>query len=213
MILFSLQKSIKYRFLKLSVSLFTSGIYTMKTILIFVTTLDGKITRWGDPMIRSWSSQTDQAYFDAIWNSYRVIIMGSGTYSPAPLKPDLKHLYIVLTSRPERYKNAEVPGHLEFTNDTPSNLLERIRKTKEETVLIVGGAQIATSFLREKLIDELWLTIEPRIFGTGGCFVTEEELDINLNLINITKANDEGTLLTKYKVLHGISRCDQEITR
>jgi dihydrofolate reductase len=174
----------------------------MRTILIFVSSVDGKITRWGDPMIRSWSSQADQAYFDAIWNNYRVIIMGSGTYSPAPLKPDSKHLYIVLTSRPERYNKAEEPGHLEFSSETPSILLERIRKSNEETVLIVGGAHIATSFLREKLIDEIWLTIEPRIFGSGGCFVTETELDINLNLISITKANDRGTLLTKYKVLN-----------
>jgi dihydrofolate reductase len=202
MILFLLQKSIKSNFLKLFVSPIASGIYLMKTILIFVSTLDGKITRWGDPMIRSWSSQADQDYFDAIWNNYRVIIMGSGTYSPAPLKPDSKHLYIILTQQPEKYKNSEVPGQLEFTGDSPSLLLEKIKKTGEETVLIVGGAKIATSFLRENLIDELWLTIEPRIFGTGGAFVTDEKLDIKLKLLSITKGNDEGTLLTKYKVLH-----------
>jgi dihydrofolate reductase len=173
----------------------------MKTILIFVTTLDGKITRWGNPIIRSWSSATDQAYFDAIWSNHRVIIMGRGTYSPGPVKPDSKHLYVVLTRQPQEYKNYEVPGRLEFTSDTPSMLLERIKKTGEEAVLIVGGAQIATSFLKAQLIDELWLTIEPRIFGTGGGFVTEEELDIKLNLISITKANDHGTLFTKYKVL------------
>lgn len=173
----------------------------MKTILIFVSTLDGKITRWGNPIIRSWSSVTDQAYFDAIWSNYHVIIMGRGTYSPAPVKPDSKHLYIVLSRQPEKFKNNEVPGQLEFTSDSPSTLLERIKKTGEESILIVGGAQIATSFLKEQLIDELWLTIEPRIFGTGGGFVNEEELDIKLNLLSITKANEEGTLLTKYKVL------------
>lgn len=173
----------------------------MKTILIFVSSLDGKITRWGNPDIRSWSSATDQAYFDSIWSNYRVIIMGRVSYSPTPLKPDSKHLYIVLTRHPENYKNIEVPGQLEFTGEIPSTLLERIKKTGEETVLIVGGAQIATSFFKEQLIDELWLTIEPRIFGTGGGFVTEEDLDIKLNLLSITKANDQGTLLTKYKVL------------
>jgi dihydrofolate reductase len=172
----------------------------MKTILIFVSTLDGKITRWGDPVIRKWSSEADQAYFDAIWSNNRVIVMGNGTFTPAPLKPDPKHLYIVVTRQPEKFRNTAVPGQLEFTSDLPSAILERIKKTGEKTVLIVGGAQIATSFLREQLIDELWLTIEPRIFGTGGSFVTEENLDIKLTLISITKANDQGTLLTKYKV-------------
>jgi len=175
----------------------------MKTILIFVTTLDGKITRWGDPMIRSWSSVTDQAYFDEIWSNNRVIIMGSGTYLPAPVKPDSKHLFIILTGHPEIYKNVEVQGQLEFTGDTPFALLEKIRKTGEETVLIVGGARIATSFFREQLIDELWLTIEPRIFGSGNGLVEEEKLDIKLNLISVIKANSQGTLLTKYKVIYG----------
>ena len=174
----------------------------MKTILIFVSTLDGKITRWGDPMIRSWSSDTDQAYFDEIWSNYRVIIMGSGTYLPSPVKPDSKHLFIILTRHPEFYKNVEVREQLEFTSDPPLVLLERVRKTGEETVLIVGGAQIATSFFKEQLIDELWLTIEPRIFGMGGGFVNEEKLDIKLNLISVIKANKQGTLLTKYKVLY-----------
>ena len=32
-------------------------------------------------------------------------------------------------------------------------------------------------------------------------FVSDEEFDIKLNLLSITKANNQGTLLTKYKVL------------
>lgn len=173
----------------------------MKTILIFVSTLDGKITKWGDPVTRSWSSQDDQDYFDAIWNESRVIIMGSGTYTPAPLKPDSKHLFLVLTRHPDKYKNFEVPGQLEFTNESPLQVIERIKNGFEEKILIVGGAQIATAFLREQLIDELWLTIEPKIFGTGTGIVIAEKLDIRLNLISCDRVNELGTLMTKYKVL------------
>jgi len=172
----------------------------MKTILIFVSTIDGKITRWGDPMIRSWSSKDDQKYFDAIWNDTRVIIMGSGTYNPDPLKADPKHLYIVLTRQPSRYEGLNVPGLLEFTNETPGQVLDRF-KNDEKIVLVVGGSHIATSFLREQLIDELWLTIEPKIFGTGANFVTEEKLDIDLKLLSSEQINEQGTLITKYRVI------------
>lgn len=174
----------------------------MKTILIFVTSLDGKITRWGDPMIRSWSSKSDQEHFDAIWKNTHVIIMGSGTYAPDPVKPVPKHLFVVMTRQPDKYKSKEVPGQLEFTNESPLFLTERFRKAGEERVLIVGGAQIATLFLNAQLIDELWLTIEPKIFGTGSGFVNDEELDIELKLISCKQANDQGTLITKYKVIH-----------
>jgi len=72
---------------------------------------------------------------------------------------------------------------------------------EEKSVLIVGGAQIATAFLKEQLIDELWLTIEPRIFGNGASFVTDEKLDIDLSLISTEKINERGTLITKYSVI------------
>ena len=173
----------------------------MKTILIFVSTLDGKITRWGDPMIRSWSSKSDQEHFDAIWKDTHVIIMGRGSYTPDPVKPVSKHLFVILTRQPDRYKDREVPGQIEFTNDSPFLLMERFKKENEEKVLIVGGAQIATLFLKAKLIDELWLTFEPKIFGTGSSFVNDEKLDIGLKLISCKQVNDQGTLITKYQVI------------
>lgn len=172
----------------------------MKTILIFVSTLDGKITRWGDPMIRSWSSRADQDQFDAMWNKTRVIIMGSGTYNPAPLKANPKHLFIVLTRQPSMYESSNLPGLLEFTNQTPVQILKRF-ENDEKAVLVVGGSKIATSFLKEQLIDELWLTFEPKIFGAGTNLVTDEKLDIDLRLMSFEKINNQGTVLTKYHII------------
>lgn len=71
----------------------------------------------------------------------------------------------------------------------------------QQQMLVVGGPHVATSFLKEQLIDELWLTIEPKIFGVGDNFATEAKLDIDLLLIHSEKVNDRGTLITKYGVL------------
>lgn len=174
----------------------------MKTILIFVSTLDGKVTRWGNPFIRSWSSRGDQDYFDSVLNQVRVIIMGSGTYNPDPVVPVAKHLYIVMTSATDKYLNKEVPGQLEFTSETPSGIVRRFVNEGEEKVLVVGGPRLATSFLKDNLIDELWLTIEPRLFGRGDCIVTEEKLDVSLNLLSSVKINEQGTLINKYSIIH-----------
>jgi dihydrofolate reductase len=175
----------------------------MKTILIFVSTLDGKITKWGDPKIRSWSSKNDQDYFDAVWNETRVIIMGSGTYNPDPVNPDSKHHFIVMTGNTEKYRYRAVPGRIEFTSQSPDGIVSRFEKAGEERLLIVGGAHIATSFLKNELIDELWLTFEPKIFGIGSSIVIEEKLDIRLKLISCSIANQQGTLMAKYLVLRG----------
>jgi dihydrofolate reductase len=182
----------------------------MKTILIFVSSLDGKITRWGNPFIRSWSSKSDQEHFDAIWKDTHVIIMGSGTYDPDPVKPLSHHLFIVLTRQPERYKSQEVPGRLEFTDVPPLLLIKRF--IKEDKVLIVGGAKIAALFLKAQLIDELWLTIEPRIFGMGPNFVNDEKLDLELKLLSCEQANEQGTLILKYQVLKAGEKLNGELS-
>ncbi len=86
-------------------------------------------------------------------------------------------------------------------NDSPEKLFKRFASEGHQQMVVVGGAQIATSFLKEQLIDELWLTIEPKIFGTGGSFVTEENLDINLQLLSSERVNEQGTIINKYSVI------------
>ena len=90
---------------------------------------------------------------------------------------------------------------IEFTNESPVEITGRFKSKGYKQMVVVGGPHIATSFLKEQLIDELWLTLEPKIFGTGGNFVTEVKLDINLRLIHYEKVNEQGTLITKYAVL------------
>jgi dihydrofolate reductase len=173
----------------------------MKAILVFVSTLDGKITRWGDPDVRIWSSQSDKQYFNKLWKNTRLIVMGSNTYDVKPVRPSSNHLFVIMTHHPSDYKEHEKAGQLEFTGEIPEKLFARLKKEGHELMLLVGGAQVATSFLKQQLIDELWLTIEPIIFGSGGNFVVEEKLDINLELISSETVNEQGTLINKYKVI------------
>ena len=173
----------------------------MKIIVVFVTTLDGKITKWGDPHVQRWSSQEDQTYFKKTWDESPLIIMGSSTFDFDPVKPSPKNRLIVLTRKPDSYKKYEVPGQVEFSDESPVKLTQRFRAMGYDRMLVVGGPHVATSFFRDNLVDELWLTLEPMIFGKGGNFVVEEELDINLKLISIEKVNDRGTMLTKYAVI------------
>ena len=173
----------------------------MKTILIFVSTLDGKITKWGEPNVSSWSSHQDQDYYKQIWNESKLIVMGSNTFNAEPLNPSSNHQLIIMTRNPDKYKNLEILGQIEFTKESPVELTARFKRKAHEQMLVVGGPHVATSFLKEQLIDELWLTFEPKIFGTGGNFATDEKLDINLRLIHCEKVNEQGTLIIKYAVL------------
>ena len=174
--------------------------YRMKTILIFVSTLDGKITKWGEPHVNLWSSHQDQDYYKKIWNESQVIVMGSNTFNAGSFPSSKPHI-IIMTRHPKKYESLTIPGQVEFTSESPVEIADRLKSNGYGQMLVVGGPHVATSFFKDQLIDELWLTLEPRIFGTGGNFVTDVKLDISLRLMHWEIVNEQGTLITKYRVL------------
>lgn len=173
----------------------------MKVRLIFVSTVDGKITRWNDPDVKKWSSGEDKDHFSRTWREAKLIVMGSRTYDVTPPVPSAKRLVVVVTAKPVFYEKHQVAGMLEFRNRKPSDLVGELERDGYTDMMLVGGPQLATSFLKEKLVDELWLTLEPKLFGNGGNLVTGENLDIPMQLAEIRRMNDRGTLLLRYNIL------------
>lgn len=173
----------------------------MKVILVFVSTLNGLITRGEDPEVRKWSSKSDQKYYSRVWSESRLIVMGSSTYDRNIIKPSRSRLIVVMTSHPEDYRQKEVKSVLEFTDMSPAGLVSQYSGLGYEMMTVVGGSKIAASFLSDSLINELWLTIEPRLFSKGLNLIGGEDLDIQLKLLECNKVNDNGTLITKYSIV------------
>lgn len=178
----------------------------MKVILIDVSSLDGKLTKWTGNNIYEWSSDEDFKNFQKVKKANNLLVMGSGTFDKvkdvekAGLKAEKERLRIVLTQNPTKYKKFSIPGQLEFSNESPKSLIARLEKQGYKQMLLVSGGKVATSFLKANLINELWLTIEPRIFGIGEPLVQEEKFDVSLELLRIKKLNKQGSLFLKYKI-------------
>src|SRR3990167_3664298 len=172
----------------------------MRVILVMVQSLNGKITRGDDTDIYKWTSKEDQKFFFSFLKKHEVIIMGSRTYEAARknIKLDDKRLRIVLTSTPKRYSSEQELGKIEFTNANPADLLARLETDGYKQVLLVGGGKVNAAFFAQNLVDELYLTIEPVLFGKGKAIIAEKKFNANLKLINLTKLNPKGTLLLHY---------------
>ncbi|HTN37188.1 MAG TPA: dihydrofolate reductase family protein [Arachidicoccus sp.] len=181
----------------------------MKVILVFVSSLDGKVTKWGRSKVSAWSSPEDGAYFLKIRNESALIVMGSQTFEAElnqnTFHPNKGQKVVVMTKRVHEFQNDHhqdiTSGHLEFTDLSPQDLHKQFLEAGSSTLFLLGGPHIATSFFKAALIDEVWLTIEPKVFGLGNNFAMEERLDIDLRLTSLEKVNDRGTLLTKYEVI------------
>ncbi len=175
----------------------------MKVILVVVASLDGKTTKWDLPGVDDLSSKEDQEYFYETLNKNKLIIMGRKTFEVA--KPDIykgsKKLRVVITKNPKKYKNLEVKDRLEFTDDSPKEIIANLRNRGHKQALLVGGWEINALFFRNKLVDEIWATIEPKIFGSGNGLTAAQNLNVELKLISSKKLNATGTLLLKYEVL------------
>ncbi len=74
-------------------------------------------------------------------------------------KTDLK--YIVISNLPKKFAhlNADI-----FTGDL-SQLAKQLHEQNFKNILVEGGPMLLTSFIKEELLDELFLTIAPKLFG------------------------------------------------
>jgi dihydrofolate reductase len=174
----------------------------MKLILVMVTSLDGRSTKGNETDNHTWTSPEDQKHFIEIIENAKLIIMGSKTFEPA--KENMKHkegrLRVIITRTPEKYDNEKIPGQLEFTNESPTDLIKRLENQGCTEGYLVGGAHTNTEFFKQKLVTEIWQTLEPKILGVGNGIVGDEKIDVSLKLISEDKLNDKGTLLLKYSV-------------
>lgn len=169
----------------------------MKVKLIIAVTADGKTAL--DPAHKTdWTSSEDKKYFIEETKKSGCIVMGRRTFETIG-KPLPGRLNIVMTTHPQNY--ASIPGRIEFTNQPPRELLNYLSGLNFESVSLCGGAEINTLFLKEKLIDEIHLTMEPKIFGKGLNLFTDSSTIIDLELLSVERLGQNGVLL-KYRVLY-----------
>ncbi len=54
-----------------------------------------------------------------------------------------------------------------YVNDDPAETARRLKLDSGKTIWLVGGSQLAAPLLREKLVDELVISIHPVTLGDG----------------------------------------------
>ena len=102
-------------------------------------------------------------------------------------------------------KNPKLP-YIIATHDL-KGLTRQLHKKGYKHVLVEGGPTLLGSFLKENLIDEIFLTLAPKIYGTETNktlnlvegYLFPEEATIKLKLLSVKQFESE--LFLRYKVL------------
>ncbi len=174
-----------------------------KVILVAATSINNKITYSSNGDSFSWTSPEDQSYFTKLVKDSDLVIMGRKTYQINSSKMDLNHgpLRLVLTKHYQKYSHLNIPGHLEFTSLSPKEISSQYFSQSNQ-ILVLGGTQIYSLFLQQNLIDEIFLTIEPYIFGDGQNLFDNLNIFQKFQLTSFQKLNHNGSILLKYKLIN-----------
>jgi dihydrofolate reductase len=168
----------------------------MKIILLAAITLNGKIAQFTEQPA-TWTSKEDKQFFVQESKANRVIIMGHNTFKTLG-KPLPGRLNVVLTSQPEKF--TQIAGQIEFVNLSPKTLLEQLSDRGFDKATLGGGTQVYSEFLAAGLVDELKLTVEPKIFGKGLNLFSEMDICYDLQLMEVKKLGP-NVIMLHYKIL------------
>jgi dihydrofolate reductase len=162
--------------------------------LMMAITLDGKIAK-DSSHFANWTSPEDKKIFRKISKDFGVFIVGNNTFKtfPGPLPGRLNVVF-------SRLKTPKQEGDLKYVQGDPKEVLKDLEKMGYTKALLCGGANLNSLFLENKLIDEMIITIEPKIFG-AGLDLFSSEFDADLELKSVEKINDNA-LNIRYKVIY-----------
>lgn len=162
----------------------------MKTFIIAAVSADGYIAK-DEKHSAFWTSKADKARFVRLTREAGVVVMGSTTYAtlPRPLKERINIVY----SRSKTFEGAETSAK------PPRELLTDLEARGFKSVAICGGSHIYSMFMKAQVVDTIYLTIEPIVFGKGITIFHEDMLH-HLKLKSVEQSEESGSLLIEYSV-------------
>ena len=172
----------------------------MIVAMIAVISLDGCLTRHDAAGATGWASPEDQVRYRTLSRACDAHIFGAGTYREhrdvfrQGVNPAVRK--VVLTRDPTAFADDVVPGQLEFSAEAPAALIERLSAAGHQRCAILGGGGIYGQYVGAGVVDELHLTLEPLVFGTGVRLTGDTPIDAGFRLRDVERLNDSTLFLT-----------------
>lgn len=159
-------------------------------VLFIASSLDGYIATKDESL--EWlyhvEGEGDNGYSE-FYHTVDTILMGKRTYNWI-MNQNLKEF---------PYKNkecyvfsrsfAENTEDVKFVNDDVLNFVNQLKSENGKNIWIVGGGELLHSLIKEKLVDELIITVAPILLGKGIPLFKEVDKQLNLTLKGTRKFN------------------------
>lgn len=164
--------------------------------LAMVMSLDG---RTSIPHGRFPTSPEDQDHFSRLKREFPYVLIGRETWWAARSHmTEAPPRRLVFSHTPDHFTADALPGIVEFTDKDPLEALRMLRGRGISRVLLAGGSTLNAAFLRQRLITECIITIEPIILGQGKPLFNGDVPDTHLRFRSQRQLNSRGTTVLEY---------------
>jgi dihydrofolate reductase len=169
----------------------------MNVVLIAAISADGKIAEREGQTSLDWTSKEDTKFFVLKTKEIGVVVMGRKTFETIG-KPLKDRRTIVMTRSPLLTKEGlgvvGVVAGVAYTDESPEELVSRLNGEGVQSLALAGGASVYSQFLQAGLVSELYLTVEPVLFGTGVPLASGFER-LEMELVDVTRLGEQAVLL------------------
>ena len=161
-----------------------------KLVLYIASSLDGYIAT--DNHNLNWLFEVDgegDNGYSMFYETIDTVLIGRVTYEwiidhekgEFPYKG--KECYVF--SRTKKVDNENV----KFISDDVVQFTQEIKNKNGKNIWLVGGGDLLRTFLKEKLVDELIITVAPVLLGKGIPLFTNNDFQTTLSLISTNRFN------------------------
>ena len=167
----------------------------MKKIILYVaTSLDGFIAKKNGSVdwLEKYGQSGEDFGYKKFLDSIGTVILGNTTYKEFKAPYDNKKCFVF--SR----KNTGKEDNITYVNSTPREFVDGL-DAGDEKIWLVGGADIANEFLKNKLVNEFIITIIPEVLGEGIPLFTKGCYEHKLKL-QTSQSFDSGVVQLHYTV-------------
>lgn len=154
-----------------------------KLVLYVATSLDGFIATEDESL--EWlfhvDGEGDNGYSE-FYETVDTVLMGKKTYDwilrhqPGEFPYTNKECYVFTRSSIKDTRDVK------FINNNIASITNKLKNQEGRNIWIVGGGELLESFIKEKLIDEIILTVAPTILGKGIPLFKKGNYQLDLTL-------------------------------
>ena len=168
-----------------------------RVVLYVANSLDGYIAREDGSV--DWLFDPYAHGYEFFYEDVDTVIMGRKTYDQALTFEEATYsskraIIFSRTAKPSPHEG------LEYTSEAPEAVVRRLREEEGGIIWLVGGREISELLIEHELVDELIVSIHPKILINGIPLVSSQKCAVDLKLVTY-EVFKSGLVQLRYEII------------